>query len=78
MVAQPSLNPIIPGSAPDPSVIYVDGWFFLVTSSFQLFPGLPIYASQDLSSWKHIGKYPIPRTNCDHGLVLSYQHSHTN
>ncbi|KAH7146196.1 glycosyl hydrolase [Dactylonectria macrodidyma] len=55
MVAQASLNPIIPGFAPDPSAIHVDGWFFVVTSSFHLFPGLPIYASQDLSSWKQIG-----------------------
>ncbi|KAL5330377.1 hypothetical protein ACEPPN_003904 [Leptodophora sp. 'Broadleaf-Isolate-01'] len=55
MAPQTSLNPIIPGFAPDPSAIHVDGWFFLVTSSFHLFPGLPIYASKDLCSWKHIG-----------------------
>jgi beta-xylosidase len=48
-------NPIIPGFAPDPSVVCVDGTFFLVNSSFHVFPGLPIYASNDLSSWKHIG-----------------------
>ncbi|CAI6100968.1 unnamed protein product [Clonostachys chloroleuca] len=55
MVAQASLNPIIPGFAPDPSATFVDGWCFVVNSSFHLFPGLPIYASQELSSWKHIG-----------------------
>ncbi|EXF79747.1 hypothetical protein CFIO01_13696 [Colletotrichum fioriniae PJ7] len=38
-------NPIIPGFAPDPSVVMVDGIFYLVTSSFHIFPGLPIYAS---------------------------------
>ncbi|KAI3546654.1 hypothetical protein CSPX01_04309 [Colletotrichum filicis] len=48
-------NPIIPGFAPDPSVVMVDGIFYLVTSSFHIFPGLPIYASRDLRSWKHIG-----------------------
>ncbi|KXH36347.1 hypothetical protein CNYM01_10790 [Colletotrichum nymphaeae SA-01] len=48
-------NPIIPGFAPDPSVVMVDGTFYLVTSSFHVFPGLPIYASRDLQSWKHIG-----------------------
>lgn len=57
MVAQESINPVIPGFAPDPSVVHVNGWFFLVTSSFHLFPGLPVYASQDLSSWKHIGQH---------------------
>ncbi|RSL60447.1 hypothetical protein CEP54_006721 [Fusarium duplospermum] len=50
-----AINPIIPGFAPDPSIVSVSGWYFLVTSSFHLFPGLPIYASEDLLSWKHIG-----------------------
>lgn len=49
-------NPIIPGFAPDPSVVLVDGTFFLVTSSFHIFPGIPIYASKDLQTWVHIGK----------------------
>ena len=52
-------NPIIPGFAPDPSVIFVDDTFFLVNSSFHLFPGLPIYASKDLNSWTHIGMIPV-------------------
>ncbi|SPO02019.1 probable xylosidase/arabinosidase [Cephalotrichum gorgonifer] len=48
-------NPIIPGYAPDPSLVKVKDWYYLVNSTFQMFPGLPIYASQDLESWKHIG-----------------------
>ncbi|KAF4924088.1 Non-reducing end alpha-L-arabinofuranosidase BoGH43A [Colletotrichum viniferum] len=48
-------NPIIPGFAPDPSVVFVDGVFYLATSSFHIFPGIPIYASTDLQEWKHIG-----------------------
>ncbi|KAH7385040.1 putative xylosidase/arabinosidase [Cadophora sp. MPI-SDFR-AT-0126] len=48
-------NPIIPGFAPDPSIVRIGNTFFLVNSSFHLFPGLPIYASSDLQSWKHIG-----------------------
>ncbi|KAH8679244.1 putative xylosidase/arabinosidase [Ilyonectria robusta] len=50
-------NPIIPGFAPDPSVIFVEseGTFFLVNSSFHFYPGLPIYASKDLQDWAHIG-----------------------
>jgi beta-xylosidase len=54
-------NPIIPGFAPDPSVTHVNGTFYLVTSSFHLFPGLPIYASKDLRSWTQVGKFSIPR-----------------
>jgi beta-xylosidase len=49
------VNPIIPGFAPDPSVVLVDGVFFLVNSSFHVFPGLPIHASKNLKDWKHIG-----------------------
>ncbi|KAJ9130835.1 Xylosidase/arabinosidase [Pleurostoma richardsiae] len=48
-------NPIIPGFAPDPSIVFVDGYFFLVTSSFHLFPALPIYVSKDLANWALIG-----------------------
>lgn len=33
-------NPIIPGFAPDPSVVRVNGVFYLVTSSFHIFPGV--------------------------------------
>ncbi|KAI4940183.1 hypothetical protein J4E86_011149 [Alternaria arbusti] len=48
-------NPIIPGFAPDPSVVLVNGIYYLATSSFHLFPGIPIYASTNLQDWKHIG-----------------------
>lgn len=47
--------PTIPGFSPDPSICVVDGTFYLVTSSFHLFPGLPIYSSTDLRSWKLVG-----------------------
>ncbi|CZR69335.1 related to xylosidase/arabinosidase [Phialocephala subalpina] len=49
------LNPIIPGFAPDPSVVFVEDTFYLVNSSFHVFPGLPIYASKDLQLWNQIG-----------------------
>lgn len=49
------VNPIVPGFSPDPSLVYVDGIYFLVNSSFHMFPGLPVYASADMKTWKHIG-----------------------
>lgn len=49
------VNPIIPGFSPDPSITLIDDTFFLVNSTFHVFPGLPIYASKDLISWKQIG-----------------------
>lgn len=47
-------NPILPGWHSDPSCIHVKGTFFCVTSTFISFPGLPIHASADLISWKHV------------------------
>jgi beta-xylosidase len=47
-------NPILPGWHSDPSCINVNDTFYCATSSFQSFPGLPIYASKDLVNWKHI------------------------
>ena len=48
-------NPIIRGFNPDPSACAANGKFYLATSSFQYFPGVPIYESSDLVNWKQIG-----------------------
>ena len=48
-------NPVIPGFYPDPSVCRVGDDFYLVTSSFQYFPGVPIFHSKDLINWEQIG-----------------------
>ena len=48
-------NPIIPGFHPDPSICRVGGDFYLVTSSFEYFPGVPIFHSRDMVNWKQIG-----------------------
>lgn len=39
-------NPVIPGFNPDPSVCRVGDDFYLVTSSFEFFPGVPLYHSK--------------------------------
>lgn len=49
------LNPIVSGYAPDPSVTRVRDDYYLVTSSFTNFPGLPVYHSKDLTTWTQIG-----------------------
>ncbi|KAK4623772.1 Non-reducing end alpha-L-arabinofuranosidase BoGH43B [Fulvia fulva] len=48
------INPMISDWASDPSCIRVDETFFCALSTFIAFPGLPIYASNDLVSWKLI------------------------
>ncbi len=48
-------NPILPGFQPDPSIVKVGRDFYLVTSTFSWFPGLPIYHSTDLMNWRLVG-----------------------
>lgn len=48
-------NPILPGFYPDPSICRVNDDFYLVNSSFEYFPGVPIFKSKDLVNWKQIG-----------------------
>lgn len=48
-------NPVIPGFFPDPSICRVGEDFYLVNSTFEFFPGVPIFHSRDLVHWKQIG-----------------------
>ncbi len=48
-------NPIIPGFHPDPSVCRVEDDYYLVCSSFEYFPGIPVFHSKDLIHWEPIG-----------------------
>lgn len=48
-------NPIIPGGHPDPSICKVGDTFYIVNSSFEYYPGLPIHKSKDLINWELIG-----------------------
>lgn len=47
-------NPILAGFYPDPSVTKVGTDYYLVNSTFAYFPGIPIFHSKDLKSWKQI------------------------
>ena len=48
-------NPILPGCHPDPSICRVGDDYYLVTSTFEYLPGLPILRSHDLVRWETIG-----------------------
>ena len=48
-------NPIIPGYNPDPSITRVGDTFYLVNSSFEFFPGVPIRESKNLVNWTFTG-----------------------
>ena len=55
-------NPIITGMNPDPGICRAGDDYYLVTSTFEYFPGLPIYQSKDLVHWKLIG-YALSQAN---------------
>lgn len=48
-------NPILSGFYPDPSICRVADTYYMVNSSFEWFPGLPIHKSKDLVNWEKIG-----------------------
>ena len=48
-------NPVIPGFYSDPSVCRVGEDYYLVTSTFEYYPGVPVFHSRDLVNWKQIG-----------------------
>ena len=48
------VNPIIPGFYPDPSICRVGDDFYLVCSSFELYPGIPVFHSKDLAHWEQL------------------------
>ena len=48
-------NPILAGFYSDPSVLRVGSDYYLVTSTFSWFPGIPVFHSRDLIHWKQIG-----------------------
>lgn len=47
-------NPVIAGWASDPSICRAGDDYWLVTSTFGYFPGVPLYHSRDLVSWEHV------------------------
>lgn len=64
-------NPILPGFRPDPSICRVGEDYYLVTSTFAYFPGVPIYHSRDLAHWEQIGNVldresQLPLKDCGH------------
>lgn len=48
-------NPVIPGFNPDPCIIRVENDFYIATSTFEWFPGIPVYHSRDLINWHIVG-----------------------
>jgi xylan 1,4-beta-xylosidase len=61
----PYINPVISGFHPDPSVCRVGEDYYLVTSSFEYFPGVPLFHSKDLINWEQLGHVLTRREQLD-------------
>lgn len=48
-------NPVLQGCYPDPSITRRGNDYFMVCSSFAIYPAIPIFHSTDLIHWKQIG-----------------------
>ncbi len=64
-------NPILPGCYPDPSICRVGADYYLVTSTFEYFPGLPVLHSTDLASWELIGHVVTREGQLDYDGIAS-------
>ena len=48
-------NPILRGFHPDPCFCKAHGKYYLATSTFQWLPGVSLYESDDLATWRSVG-----------------------
>ena len=70
-------NPILPGFYPDPSICRAGEDFYLVCSSFELCPGIPLFHSRDLQHWEQLCHVMTPENgfhvekNCFNGGVMA-------
>ena len=65
-------NPVISGFHPDPSVCRVDDTYYLATSTFTYFPGVPIFRSTNLVDWTQIGNALDRREQLDLSATHGY------
>ncbi len=62
-------NPILSGYYPDPSICRAGDEFYLINSSFEWFPGIPIHKSRDLVNWELIGYAMDRNEQCFKGKI---------
>ena len=56
-------NPILKMDFPDPDVIYVDGVYYMISTTMHFLPGGQILRSYDLLHWEHAA-YVFDHLDC--------------
>lgn len=71
-------NPILTGFYPDPSICRVLNDYYMVNSSFEYLPGIPVFHSKDLIHWEQIGhcltresQMEFPNAKCSGGIYAA-------
>lgn len=59
------LNPILPGFHPDPSILRVGDDYYIAASTFEWWPGVPVYHSRDLVHWQFLAHVLTKTTQLD-------------
>jgi beta-xylosidase len=67
VLADGGTTPIIAGFYPDPTICRLGGDYYLAHSSFEYFPGAPIFRSTDLVTWTQIGNILTRRSQFRRG-----------
>lgn len=69
------INPVVAGCYPDPSICRAGADYYLACSSFEYFPGVPIFHSMDMVHWDQIGsvleRVPLPEMTPSSGGVYA-------
>ena len=58
-------NPMIPGFNPDPCICRRGDDYYIAVSSFEWFPGIPIYHSRDMKHWELYTHVLTDENRCD-------------
>lgn len=66
-------NPIISGFHPDPSICRAGDDYYMVQSTFEYFPAVPVFHSKDLTHWHQIGDVLTRKSQLDLENVDSSQ-----
>ncbi|MFF2485106.1 family 43 glycosylhydrolase [Microbacterium sp. NPDC058062] len=62
-------QPILPGFYPDPTICRVGDDYYVANSSFEYFPGAPLFHSRDLVNWTQLGNILTDRMQFRRGTT---------
>ncbi|GEO57120.1 glycoside hydrolase family 43 protein [Companilactobacillus bobalius] len=58
-------NPIIRGMRPDPSIVHVGKYYYMVNSTFEYYPGITLARSIDLLNWETLPSVATKHSQAD-------------